>query len=114
MRDGHPPESNPTWSVKELKHAGIIHQFPLGIGEGQLPGQHLLQLPGAQAESGQGPKKTLKQRCALAMESQNGGCTNGGGHLQHHSTSSGVHCLCVLCTISCQEGTEGHWPPEPS
>ena len=46
--------------MKELEHAGIVHQFPTGIGEGQLPGQHLVRLPGAQAEAGLRPKNTLK------------------------------------------------------
>lgn len=65
---------------------GIIHQFPSGIGEGQLPGQHLLQLPGARAESGLGPKKTLKQRCALAMgKVRMADATGGREHLRHHS-----------------------------
>lgn len=65
--------------MKEREHAGIIHLLPSGIGEGQLPGRHQFQLLRIA-----GRKKSWSQRCALAVESQTGGRTNGRGHLQHH------------------------------
>ena len=101
------PKSNPTWRAKEREHVDIIHLLPSGIGEGQLPGRHQFQLLRID-----GPKKSLTQRCALAVENQTVGAQMVEG-ICNTITSSGFHSLRVVSTISRQEDTEGHWLLQP-